>query len=168
MIAQISVSWNEKYEHDGFLFFAQRIVEMLDYMTVDIYRAPLLNTSRLIDEYLRICHGAAKPYHLEEVYTLVHIRQGGSDPTYRPATVSIVVHTDQVFFLHGKVHFHTSNSFFLVLAAAFFGLAACLLSVSCLRIEGRGLRIDASRRSSLPIMAYTPCRSFMPVKHRDL
>lgn len=54
MIAQISVSWNEKYEHDGFLFFAQRIVEMLDYMTVDIYRAPLLNTSRLIDEYLRI------------------------------------------------------------------------------------------------------------------
>lgn len=68
MIAQISVSWNEKYEHDGFLFFAQRIVEMLDYMTVDIYRAPLLNTSRLIDEYLRICHGAAKPYHLEEVY----------------------------------------------------------------------------------------------------
>ena len=63
---------------------------------------------------------------------------------------------------------HTSNSFFLVLAAAFLGLAACLLSVSCLRIEGRGLRIDTSRRSSLPIMAYTPCRSFMPVKHRDL
>ena len=104
----------------------------------------------------------------QRLHPLVHIRQGGSDPTYRPATVSIVVHTDQVFFLHGKVHFHTSNSFFLVLAAAFFGLAACLLSVSCLRIEGRGLRIDASRRSSLPIMAYTPCRSFMPVKHRDL
>ncbi len=74
MIAQISVSWNEKYEHDGFLFFAQRIVEMLDYMTVDIYRAPLLNTSRLIDEYLRICHGAAKPYHLEEVYNEFLIR----------------------------------------------------------------------------------------------
>lgn len=63
---------------------------------------------------------------------------------------------------------HTSNSFFLVLAAAFFGLVACLLSASCLRIDGRGLRILTSRRSSLLIMAYTPCRSFMLVKHRDL
>ena len=51
---------------------------------------------------------------------------------------------------------HTSNSFFLVLAAAFFGLVACLLSASCLRIDGRGLRILTSRRSSLLIMAYTP------------
>ena len=50
---------------------------------------------------------------------------------------------------------HTSNSFFLVLAAAFFGLVACLLSASCLRIDGRGLRILTSRRSSLLIMAYT-------------
>ena len=32
--------------------------------------------------------------------------------------------------------------------------------------RGRGLRIDTSRRSSFPIMAYTPCRSFIPVKHR--
>ena len=47
---------------------------------------------------------------------------------------------------------HTSNSFFLVLAAAFFGLVACLLSASCLRIDGRGLRILTSRRSSLLIM----------------
>ena len=61
-----------------------------------------------------------------------------------------------------------ANSFFLVLAAAFFGLVACLLSASCLRIDGRGLRILTSRRSSLLIMAYTPCRSFMLVKHRDL
>ena len=47
---------------------------------------------------------------------------------------------------------HTSNSFFLVLAAAFFGLVACLLSASCLRIDGRGLRILTSRRSSLLII----------------
>lgn len=68
MITPIEITWNNEYKHDGFLFFVQRIVEMLDYMTIDIYRAPLLNTSRLIDEYLKICQGAAKPYHLEEVY----------------------------------------------------------------------------------------------------
>lgn len=68
MITQINISWNKEYEYDGLLYFAQRIVEMLDYTTVDIYRAPLLNTSRLIDEYLKISHGEAKSYHLEEVY----------------------------------------------------------------------------------------------------
>ena len=41
---------------------------MLDYNTIDIYRAPLMNTPRLISEYLRIHNGAAKQYHLEEVY----------------------------------------------------------------------------------------------------
>ena len=59
---------------------------------------------------------------------------------------------------------HTSNSFFLVLAAAFFGLVACLLSASCLRIDGRGLRILTSRRSSLLIMAYTPSPPFLGQK----
>lgn len=68
MIAPISISWNSKFENDGLLFFVQRIVEMLDYMTIDIFRVPLLNTSRLIDEYLKICNGSAKPYHLEEVF----------------------------------------------------------------------------------------------------
>ena len=74
-----------------------------------------------------------------------------------------------VFFFHGKLyHCHTSNSFFLVLAGAFFGAWACLVSDSCLRIEARGLRTSLSRFSSLPITAYRPCRSFIPVKHRDL
>ncbi len=68
VISNISISWNSSYEYDGLLFFFQRIVEMLDYRTIDIYRAPLLNTSRLIDEYIRISNGSAKPYHLEEVY----------------------------------------------------------------------------------------------------
>lgn len=68
MISKISISWNENYQHDGLLYFVQRIVEMLDFMTIDIYRAPLLNTTRLIDEYLEICQGEAKAYHLEEVY----------------------------------------------------------------------------------------------------
>lgn len=68
MIAKTSISWNNKFQHDGFLFFIQRIVEMLDYMTVDIFRVPLLNTSRLTNEYLRLSHGAAKPYHLDAVF----------------------------------------------------------------------------------------------------
>ena len=68
MILKNDVTWNSEYQYDGLLFFAQRIVEMLDYMTVDIFRAPLLNTPRLIDEYLKISHGAAKIYHLDEVY----------------------------------------------------------------------------------------------------
>ena len=55
---------------------------------------------------------------------------------------------------------HTSNSFFLVLAAAFFGLVACLLSASCLRIDGRGLRILTSRRSIFVNHGIYPVTSF--------
>ena len=68
MISKNTVEWNNEYQYDGLLFFVQRIVEMLDYTTVDIFRSPLLNTSRLIDEYLRISHGSAKAYHLDEVF----------------------------------------------------------------------------------------------------
>ena len=68
MITPIEIAWNENYENDGLLFFFQRIQEMLDFTTIDIFRAPLLNTHRLIDEYIRICQGSAKPYHLDEVY----------------------------------------------------------------------------------------------------
>ena len=68
MIASIDISWNNEYRYDGLLYFLQRIVEMLDFTTIDIYRAPLMNTTRLIDEYLEICHGSAKPYHREECY----------------------------------------------------------------------------------------------------
>lgn len=68
MIQKVDISWNNEFQHDGFLYFAQRIVEMLDYHTIDIYRAPLMNTPRLIDEYLKIANGAAKPFHLDEVF----------------------------------------------------------------------------------------------------
>lgn len=40
----------------------------------------------------------------QRLHTLVHIRQRGGDLTYRPTTVSVVVHTDQVFSFHGKVY----------------------------------------------------------------
>jgi len=68
MVKENVVTWNNEYQHDGILYFMQRIIEMLDYDTIDIFRAPLLNTTRLIDEYLQISNGAAKAYHLQEVF----------------------------------------------------------------------------------------------------
>ena len=68
MIAKIDVTWNENYQYDGYLYFFQRVVEMLDYMTNEIYRSPLVNISILIDEYISISYGHTKPYQLEEVY----------------------------------------------------------------------------------------------------
>ena len=47
----------------------------------------------------------------------------------------------------------TSISCCLLRAAAFFGLAACFVSESCLRTEARGLRIPLSRFSFLLISA---------------
>lgn len=68
MVKENSITWNNEYQNDGILYFMQRIIEMLDYDTIDIFRAPLLNTTRLIDEYLQISAGAAKAYHLQEVF----------------------------------------------------------------------------------------------------
>ena len=67
MIEKLNITWNNDWSNDGFLYFGQRIVEMLDYMTVDIYRAPLLNTTRLIDEYLDIYNKTKNPSQLQFV-----------------------------------------------------------------------------------------------------
>ena len=47
----------------------------------------------------------------------------------------------------------TSISCCLLRAAAFFGLAACFVSESCLRTEARGLQMPLSRFSFLSISA---------------
>ena len=98
----------------------------------------------------------------------VHTRHGCGDLAYRSASVCVV-------YIQIKFSSSTVSASFLIPPIHFswfwpppFRLVACLLSASCLRIDGRGLRILTSRRSSLLIMAYTPCRSFMLVKHRDL
>lgn len=52
----------------GICISFQRVVEMLDYMTNEIYRSPLVNISILIDEYISMSYGHTKPYQLEEVY----------------------------------------------------------------------------------------------------
>ena len=67
MIIKKEVSWNKDYANDGILYFSQRIVEMLDFRTIDIYRAPVSNTPSLIKEYLNVYEGAAKEYNLEEI-----------------------------------------------------------------------------------------------------
>ena len=41
MIIKKEVLWNKDYANDGILYFSQRIVEMLDFRTIDIYRAPV-------------------------------------------------------------------------------------------------------------------------------
>jgi len=68
MIQKNNITWNEDYKHNNFLYFIQRITEMLDYTTEDVFRAPLYNTPRLVDEYIRIDNGFTKDYQLEEVF----------------------------------------------------------------------------------------------------
>lgn len=67
MIEKIVVAWNDNFENDGLLYFAQRIVEMLDYTTIDIYRTPLLNSRILIREYLNVENGASQQYNLDKI-----------------------------------------------------------------------------------------------------
>ena len=47
----------------------------------------------------------------------VHTRHGCGDLAYRPASVCVVVHTDQIFFFHGKVH-HSSYLQFIFLGSS--------------------------------------------------
>ncbi len=46
----------------------------------------------------------------------LHTRHGCGDLAYRPASVCVVVHTDQIFFFHGKVH-HSSYLQFIFLGS---------------------------------------------------
>lgn len=45
-------NWDAQFRHDGILYFAQRIQEMLFHYTSHIYKAPILNTFLLAKEYL--------------------------------------------------------------------------------------------------------------------
>lgn len=69
MIEKVEVSWNDNYEHDGVMYFAQRITEMLSFYTPDIHRAPLMNTASLISEYIDVkCNGDMHEYHSELIF----------------------------------------------------------------------------------------------------
>lgn len=45
-------NWSTRFRHDGLLYFAQRIQEMLFHYTNHIYKAPVLNTFLLVKEYI--------------------------------------------------------------------------------------------------------------------
>ena len=45
---------NEDGERDGLLFFSQRLDEMLFNYTIDLYKAPVLNTHLLLKEYISV------------------------------------------------------------------------------------------------------------------
>ena len=66
----------------------------------------------------------------------------------------LMVNAQKVRFFHGKLcHAHTSISFCLVFAAAFFGAVFSLPAASCARTEGRILRIPLLLSSPLSISA---------------
>lgn len=68
MITKIETSWNDNFQNDGALYFFQRIVEMLEFNTIDIYQCPIMNTHRLIREYVSAYNSDVKSYHLNDIY----------------------------------------------------------------------------------------------------
>lgn len=46
-------NWKNEFRHEGLLYFNQRITEMLSNDTNHIYKAPVLNTALLVDEFLQ-------------------------------------------------------------------------------------------------------------------
>lgn len=49
---KINGNWKEGFSHDGMLYCAQRIEEMLMFFTSHLYKVPVLNTYLLIEEYI--------------------------------------------------------------------------------------------------------------------
>lgn len=68
----IPVHWSDSFEHEGLLFFVQRVQEMLFHFSDDVYRAPVHNTSTLIQEYINVHKevkaGTVGAYQLVSIY----------------------------------------------------------------------------------------------------
>lgn len=68
----IPSNWDDTFEHEGLLFFIQRIQEMLFHFSSDVHRAPVHNTSTLIKEYLKVYNevkaGEVKNYQLKYIF----------------------------------------------------------------------------------------------------
>lgn len=68
----IPLDWSDSFEHEGLLFFVQRIQEMLFHFSSDVHRAPVHNTSTLIHEFLstynEVSTGEVKDYHLKPIF----------------------------------------------------------------------------------------------------
>ena len=50
----ITGDWKKGFEHDGVLYFAQRIEEMLMEFSSHLYKVPVYNTFLLLIEYLNV------------------------------------------------------------------------------------------------------------------
>jgi len=63
--------WSKDFDYDGLLYFAQRLEEMLFHYSIDIYKAPILNTNQLIIEYLetgnKVEQGKVKESNLDYI-----------------------------------------------------------------------------------------------------
>ena len=65
-------SWGTAFNHEGLLFFVQRMQEMLYHFSCDIYRAPVHNTATLMyefsDTYGEVKAGVIKEYQLTPIF----------------------------------------------------------------------------------------------------
>lgn len=65
-------NWDESFDHEGLLFFVQRVQEMLFHFSDDINRAPVHNTLTLIHEfqhtYKEVLSGEVKSYQLHPIF----------------------------------------------------------------------------------------------------
>lgn len=65
-------NWDDSFDHEGLLFFVQRMQEMLFHFSDDIHRAPVHNTLTLIREFNRtyneVLSGEVKNYQLEPIF----------------------------------------------------------------------------------------------------
>lgn len=65
-------SWDNSFEHEGLLFFVQKMQEMLFHFSDDIHRAPVYNTSTLAYEFLQTHRevelGKVKKYHVKAIF----------------------------------------------------------------------------------------------------
>lgn len=68
----IPLKWEEEFNHDGFLYFLQRVEEMLFHYSSSLYRVPLLNTNSLIEEYCDVAEQVKqdiqKEYQLTKLF----------------------------------------------------------------------------------------------------
>lgn len=68
----IPTHWSDSFDHEGLLFFAQKIQEMLFHFSSDIHRVPVHNTATLIHEffitYKEIKSGTVKNYQLTPIF----------------------------------------------------------------------------------------------------
>ena len=64
-------NWAEGFRHDGLLYFTQRIDEMLFHYTDHVYKAPVLNTFLLVDEFIKtaklVKEGTINENHLKQI-----------------------------------------------------------------------------------------------------